>query len=75
MTFDPKEGRMKANMGITDRVLRIIIAAIVAGLYFTGVISGGMGIVLMVIATVFTLTSIASTCPIYSVVGFSARKK
>ena len=61
---------MKKNMGIADRMIRVIIAAIVAVLYFTDVISGTLGIVLLVLAVVFLLTSIVSFCPLYTIFGF-----
>jgi hypothetical protein len=56
---------MKKNMGTTDRIIRLIIAAIFAILYFTGVVSGTWGIILLVLAVVFVLTSIFAFCPIY----------
>ena len=60
---------MKKNMGSVDRVVRILIAVVVSVLYFTGVISGVLGIVLLVLAGVFVLTSLINFCPIYSVFG------
>ena len=42
---------MKANMGSTDKMVRLIVAALIAILYFTNVISGTLGIVLLVLAT------------------------
>lgn len=66
---------MKANMGSADRILRVIIAAIIAVLYFTGTISGTLGIVLLVLAAVFVLTSFMSFCPLYAPFGFSTCKK
>jgi hypothetical protein len=62
---------MKKNMNSVDRTVRIIIAAIIAGLYFTNVITGTLGIVLLVLAAVFTLTSLISFCPLYSIFGIS----
>ncbi len=60
---------MKKNMGTADRVIRIIIAATVGVLFFTGVIPGTLGIVLLILAGVFVLTSLISFCPLYSLVG------
>ncbi len=60
---------MKKNMGTADRVIRIIIAAIIAGLYFTNVISGTLGIILLVLAGIFVLTSLVSFCPLYAPFG------
>ena len=60
---------MKKNMGTADRIIRVIIAAIVGVLYFTGTISGTLGVVLLVLAGVFVLTSMISFCPLYSPFG------
>jgi hypothetical protein len=60
---------MKKNMGTADRVIRLIIAAIFAFLYFNGTVTGTTGIVLLVLAVVFTLTSLVSFCPLYTLVG------
>jgi hypothetical protein len=60
---------MKKNMGSTDRIIRVIIAVIVGVLYFTGIISGTLGIVLLVLAGVFVLTSLISFCPLYAPFG------
>ena len=56
-------------MGTADRIIRVIIAAIVGGLYFTGTISGTLGIILLVVAGVFVLTSFISFCPLYAPFG------
>lgn len=61
---------MKKNMGSADRIIRIIIAAIVGGLFYTDIISGTLGIVLLALAGVFVLTSFISFCPIYAPFGF-----
>ena len=66
---------MKKNMGVTDRVLRILVAVAVIILYFTNQISGILAIVLLVFAGVFILTSFVSFCPLYLPFGISTRKK
>ena len=65
---------MKKNMGNTDRVIRIVIAAAIAVLYFNGIIPGTLGIVLMVLAAVFVITSFVSFCPLYAPFGISTCK-
>lgn len=65
---------MKPNMGSTDRVIRLILAAIMVGLYFSGMVTGTIGIVLMVLAAVFALTSFMSYCPLYTLFGWGTRK-
>lgn len=62
---------MKKNMGFADRLVRVLIAAIVAVLYFTGVVTGTLGIVLLVLAGVFVATSLISFCPLYTLFGLS----
>jgi uncharacterized membrane protein len=65
---------MKRNMGTTDRIVRFIFAIVVAMLYFTGQISGTLGLVLGIIAIVFLATSFIGTCPLYLPFGISTRK-
>jgi hypothetical protein len=66
---------MKPNMGSTDKIIRIVIAAIVAILYFTHVIEGTVGIVLLVLAGVLVLTSLVGFCPLYPIIGLNTSKK
>jgi len=66
---------MKPNMGTTDKIIRIAIAALIAVLYFTNVISGTLGIILLIFAGVFVLTSLISFCPLYPLVGMNTKKK
>jgi hypothetical protein len=62
---------MKRNMGNADRFIRVLIAAVIGILYYTNIISGTVGIVLLVLAGVFVLTSLISFCPLYSLFGIS----
>lgn len=62
---------MRKNMGNPDRVIRFIIAAILIALYLNGTLTGTIGLVLLVLAGVFILTSIISFCPIYAPFGIS----
>ena len=66
---------MMKNMSTIDRVIRILIAVILAVLYFTGVISGTLGIVLLVMAAAFVLTSFVSFCPMYTLLGIRTNRK
>jgi len=63
---------MKKNMGNVDKIIRIIIAVVFAVLYFTNTISGTLGLVLVVLAGVFVLTSLISFCPLYAIFGLSS---
>ncbi len=66
---------MKKNMGSADKLVRAIIAAIIGVLYFMGIISGTIGIVLMLLAIVFLLTSFLNFCPLYLPFGISTCKR
>jgi hypothetical protein len=66
---------MKANMGSIDRIIRLIIAVVVGALYYMGVIEGTIGIILLVAAAVFLLTSLVSFCPLYPIFGMSTKVK
>lgn len=66
---------MKKNMGSIDKVIRIIIAVVIAGLYFTDVITGTLGIILLILAGVFVLTSLIGFCPLYLPIGLNTNKK
>ncbi len=65
---------MKKNMGSADRIIRIIAAVVMAILYFSGTVTGTLGIVLLVLAAVFLLTSFVSFCPLYAPFGISTCK-
>lgn len=62
---------MKKNMGTTDRIIRVIIAVVVGVLYLTGTISGTLGLILLILAGVFILTSFISSCPLYMPFGIT----
>jgi len=66
---------MKKNMGTTDRAIRVLVAIIIAVLYFTHVISGTLAIVLGIIAAIFLLTSFIGFCPLYLPLGINTCKK
>jgi hypothetical protein len=66
---------MKKNMGTADRVIRTVVAVVIALLYFTGTISGTLAVVLSIIAIAFLLTSAISFCLVYVPFGISTKKK
>ena len=72
-----RQGRqnMTKNMGLVDRVIRILAAVLVAVLYLTHVISGPLAIVLGVIAAVFVVTGFVGVCPAYLPFRLSTLKK
>ena len=65
---------MKKNMGKLDKTIRLVIAAVIAVLFFTKVISGTTAVVLGILAIVFALTSFISFCPLYAPFGINTCK-
>ena len=65
---------MKKNIGTIDKLIRLVIAAVFVILYFMGIVSGTLGIVLLVLAGVFVVTSLISFCPLYTVLGLNSGK-
>jgi hypothetical protein len=66
---------MKKNVGTIDKVIRILVAVVVVVLYFTKIISGTLGIILLALAAVFVLTALINFCPIWAALGISTNKK
>ena len=66
---------MKKNVGKADRIIRLVISAIIVALYYTNIISGTLAIVLLIIAAIFVFTSIFSFCGLYLPFGINTCKK
>jgi len=56
---------MIKNVGSLDRTLRLIGAAVLLILFFTGTLSGTVGIISLILAVMLVVTSFAAWCPIY----------
>lgn len=65
---------MKRNLSNIDRIVRAALAALFAYLYFGGVVTGTLGIVLVVLGAVFLFTAITAFCPLYVPFKFSTYK-
>ena len=62
---------MKTNIGNTDKIVRLVVALILGGLYFAEIITGTLGIVLLVIAASMVLTALSGFCPLYALFGMN----
>jgi hypothetical protein len=60
---------MKKNMGNTDKLVRLVVAAVVLALFLFDVIDGVLAIVLLAVSGIFVLTSLVSFCPLYTIFG------
>lgn len=56
---------MTPNMGNTDRIVRVVVALIVAVLIVTNVLSGIWAWIAGILAVVFLATSAIGFCPLY----------
>ncbi|HPG12118.1 MAG TPA: DUF2892 domain-containing protein [Chitinophagaceae bacterium] len=66
---------MKKNMGNADRIIRVLIAAVFAYLYFSGTVTGTLGLVLVILGGIFVLTSLVGFCPLYAPFGMNTCAK
>lgn len=66
---------MKKNIGTLDKVIRVLIALLIAFLYFSNLIPETLGIILIVISVVLVITSFISFCPLYQIFGIKTTKK
>ena len=66
---------MKRNVGIVDMVIRIVLAGVVAVLYFAHLLSPVAAVILGILAVVFLVTGIARFCPLYLLLGLSSKRK
>ncbi len=66
---------MKKNVGTADKVIRIVIVAIIVTLLLTKIIVSVVGIIFLILAVLLLLTSIVGFCPLYSIFGWRSCKK
>lgn len=60
---------MKKNMGLADRSIRLIVAVLLGFIYFSGWLTGGLQIALVIITSVLALTAVVGICPLYTLLG------
>lgn len=65
---------MKKNVGNLDKIVRLILAVVLAVLFATNIISGTLGIIALVFAAVLLITSSISFCGLYSILGINTCK-
>ena len=66
---------MKKNVGLADKLVRVVLVLVIAALYLMGSIHGTAAIVLGILAAILLITSILSFCPLYVLLGISTIKK
>lgn len=68
---------MMANVGSTDKILRIIGGLVLLGISFIalGGLSTTLGIVAIVVSAVLIVTALVNFCPAYKLFGIGTAKK
>lgn len=66
---------MKANIGSSDKLIRLGVAIVLIVLFYLEIITGTMGIIALVIALLLTVTSLINFCPLYSIFKINTAKK
>lgn len=66
---------MKQNMGSADRLIRLAVTVVLGGLYFSGAVTGILGIIVLVLGIIMLITSMAGYCPLYAPFGISTCRK
>jgi len=62
---------MVKNIGRTDKLIRMVIALVIASLYYFGLISGTLALILLLIGVILAFTSVLNFCPLYKLVGIN----
>lgn len=70
-----KKKNMKKNMGSYDKLIRLSIAISLIILYYNDILKDTLGIIALIVALIFTVTSLISFCPLYSIFGIKTCKK
>jgi len=70
-----KTSVMKKNMGMVDKTVRLVLAALAVVLYFLGAVKGTLALVVLIIAILLVVTSLVSFCPLYTLFGWNTDKK
>lgn len=59
-------------MGGVDKLVRLVVALLLIVAYFNEIVIGWLGIVFLIVAGIFILTSIINFCPIYAMLGMNS---
>jgi hypothetical protein len=65
---------MKINESSLDRIIRVVLGIVLLALYFTGTVTGGLGIVFIILGAVALLTGVVGFCPLYALLKINTNK-
>jgi hypothetical protein len=64
---------MKKNIGTIDKILRVVIAIVIAVLYYMDlIVSDPLSAVVLFLAAVLLITSLLNFCPIYFILRINS---
>ncbi len=69
-----EDAEMKFTESGVYRIIRVVLGIVLLALSFGGVVSGGWGIVLLVVGAFALLTGVVGFCPLYSLLKFRTNK-
>jgi len=62
---------MKANVGMADKVIRLLGAIILIIFFYKGLLTGIWGIIGLIVSLLLTVTSLIGYCPVYLLFGIN----
>lgn len=65
---------MRTNMLNADRTIRFLVAFAMVMLFFAHVLPASIGMILLIVAVTFFVTSYTGFCPFYWLFGFRGSK-
>ena len=65
---------MEKNIGSIDKIIRLVLSAVFVTMFATELVTGTLGIVLLVVSGILTLTAVVNFCPIWAAIGFRTNK-
>lgn len=66
---------MNANVGSSDKMIRIAVAIILVAAYFLVPLTGVIGYVALAVAAIALVTGLLNFCPLWSAFGINTKKK
>lgn len=66
---------MKANIGSSDKLIRLGLAVVLIILFYKSILTGTLGIIALLVALLLTVTSLVNFCPLYSIFKINTSKK
>lgn len=66
---------MKANIGSSDKLIRLGLAIVLIVLFYLQIITGTLGIIALILALVLTVTSLINFCPLYPLLKINTARK